>query len=229
MASPGNPLAGLAWPGQAGVNQPPPPTANPLQGNLSNQPINPTGDLFGYNRRGTNNPLFDMQQIGINRGLMANSLIPSMSQNFFGMGGQAGNYFGNLVNLGSPYYQQQQAQSFTQGNQQNQNAAAQARQQLQSQGYGSTPSGANAAMIGGMAQGGAQSLSEQFLQNLFNNEQLQLAGAQGLGQLAGMFNPAQLAGSQQNMNYQQNQNNFAQNMEGLGSFLGGMQGFFKPR
>ena len=56
-------------------------------------------------------------------------------------------------------------------------------------------------MFGGMAQQGSQNLAEQYLQNLFQNENLQMQGAQGLGTLgqsfaglAGMFNPTQLLG-----------------------------------
>ena len=42
---------------------------------------------------------------------------------------------------------------------------------------------------------GAQNLATQFLQNLFQNEQTQLQGAQGLSGLAQMFNPSPLFGN----------------------------------
>jgi len=130
-----------------------------------------------------------------------------------------------LMNLGSPYYQQQQQAGFTQGVGQNQNAAAQAKQQLQSQGYGNTPSGANAAMIGGMAQQGSQNLAEQYLQNLFQNEAMQAQGASGISQLAGMFNPAQLlGGTSLGANVQAPSTffqNFDQTAQGIAALLGG--------
>lgn len=140
-------------------------------------------------------------------------------------GGQAGDFFKNLMNLGSPYYQQKQLEGFQQGVQQNQNASAQAQEQLRAQGYGNTPSGANAAMIGGMNQAGSQSLAEQYLQNLFQNELMQGMGAQGITQLAGMFNPAQLLGGTSLGANVQAPSTFFQNMQsvlgGLGQFFGG--------
>jgi len=119
-------------------------------------------------------------------------LANNFSTAMFGAANPAAQYFQQLMNLGSPYYQQQQRASFDQGVQQNQNAAAQARQQLSASGYGYTPSGTTAATIGNMAQQGSQNLEQAFLQNLFQNEQMQLAGGQGLGQLAALFNPAPL-------------------------------------
>ena len=123
-----------------------------------------------------------------------NQLAPIFAQLMqqYGMG--AGNIFSQMANLGSPFYKQKQTEAFTQGNQQNQNAIAQATQQLRSEGYGSTPSGTNAAMIGGMQTAGAQSLAEQYLQQLFNNENLMLQGAGAEASLAGQFNPTQLLG-----------------------------------
>ncbi len=127
-------------------------------------------------------------------GQMKNQLAPQFAQLMQQYGGQAGDFFKQLMNLGSPYYQQKQQEGFTQGVQQNQNAAGMAKQQLGAQGYGNTPSGANAAMIGGMQQAGSQSLAENYLQNLFQNEQMQAQGAAGLGQMAQLFNPTQLLG-----------------------------------
>jgi hypothetical protein len=185
-----NPVQGMQPP-MGAPQQPggqPFPTGNPLGGapGLPGNMQNP----YGQGTRGGGNQTFNLAQTNLMTGLLKNALAGPMAGMLFGAGGQAGNIFGNLANLGSPYYQQQQRATFEQGNLQNQNAAALARQQLTAQGLGYTPSGATAATIGGMAQGGAQSLSEQFLQNLFQNEQMQLAGAQGLGQVASMFNPA---------------------------------------
>jgi hypothetical protein len=74
-------------------------------------------------------------------------------------------------------------------------------------------------MIGGMAQGGAQSLSESFLTQLFNNEQLQLAGLQGLQQTAGMYNPAPLMTNSANPNIQQPTNTGAEWLSAVGSLM----------
>lgn len=239
MATAPNPLSGfnpvntaqsgqnpmLGWPGQTGVNQPSPvSTANPLAGA---QPGAISSNPYGQGTRGGGDQTFNLAQTNLMTGLMRNQAIPSFMQNFLQTASPAAGYFQNLMNLGSPYYQQQQRASWEQGNQQNQNAAALARQQLGAQGFGYTPSGAGAAMLGGMAQGGAQSLSEQFLQNLFNNEQLQLAGAQGLSQMASLFNPSQLLSAQINPSIQQPTNTGAEWMGSLGQLFQGA-GAMKP-
>jgi hypothetical protein len=156
------------------------PNGNP--GNLAN----PSSNLKDITR----NAGFENVQEGQER----NQLIPQFAQLMQQFAGPAGDYFKNLMNLGSPYYQQQQAASFNSGVNQNQNAAAQARQQLNAAGYGNTPSGATAAMIGGMNMQGSQNLAQAYLQNLFQNENLQSQGASGLSSLAGLFNPASLFG-----------------------------------
>lgn len=68
-------------------------------------------------------------------------------------------------------------------------------QQLASRGYGYTPSGVNAAAIGAQNIAGGQNLVQNFLQTLFQNEQLQATGAQGLESIASMFNPSQFLGN----------------------------------
>jgi hypothetical protein len=127
-------------------------------------------------------------------GQMKNQLAPQFASLMGQYGGDAAGFFKQLMDLGSPFYKQKQQEAFTQGNQQNQNAMGEAQQELASKGYGSGPSGANAAMIGGMNQQGAQSLAEQYLQNLFQNENLQAQGAGGMASLASLFNPTQLLG-----------------------------------
>ena len=155
----------------------------------------PYGNPGGYsNPYGSKEISRNMGLTNIEAGQMKNQLAPIFAQLMQQYGGQAGDFFKNLMNLGSPYYQQKQQEGFTQGVQENQNAAAMAKQQLGAQGYGSTPSGANAAMIGGMQQQGSQNLAEQYLQNLFQNEQMQMMGGQGLAGMASMFNPTQLLG-----------------------------------
>lgn len=212
MATASNPLTGSSWGSQnpnqnnnaAWINQ----SVNPGNFGSIPQPPNPLSTPSGapggsaLNPGGLANPFTNIKDITRNTGLenlmtgdLRNQLIPQFASLMTGYAGPAANFFNTLMNLGSPYYQQKQAESFNQGVQQNQNAAAQARQGLQAQGYGYAPSGATAAMLGGMNQAGAQSLSEQYLQNLFQNENLQAQGAQGLSQLAAMFNPSSLFGN----------------------------------
>jgi hypothetical protein len=191
-ANPGwalGPVGGLIG-SMFGSGSPPP--------NPQNSPTSvggPWGNPGGYqNPWGSGEIRLNAGLNNILAGQMKNQLAPQFAQLMQQYGGDAGKFYQQLMNLGSPYYQQKQMEGFTQGNQQNQNAQGMARQQLGAQGYGSTPSGANAAMIGGMNQQGSQNLSEQYLQNLFNNEQMQLQGGAGLSNLTGMFNPTQLLG-----------------------------------
>jgi hypothetical protein len=204
---------------------------NPL-GNISPFQVSPTqvpsgskgtiGNPAGLQNPGTNekdawrnqaylNTVMQQQKMGI--GNQFNQQMTALAQ-------PAAGYFNQLMNLGSPYYQQQQRASFTQGVQQQQNAAAQARQQLSASGYGYTPSGTSAATIGEMAQQGAQNQEQMFLQNLFQNEQLQMAGAQGLGQLAALFNPAPLLGYSSPQSTQGQTP--AQDIQAIGSLLGAL-------
>jgi hypothetical protein len=181
MGNYNNPLVGSGW-----QNSPIPQT-NPIQ-----------ADDQGYNPGGYHNPKgpYEIQRnLGlenIKAAALKNQMAPQWAKLMGQYGQGAGNFFQQLMNFGSPFYRQKQQEAFTQGTQQNQNAAAMAQQRLRSQGYGATPSGANAAMIGGMEQQGAQNLSEQYLQNLFQNEQMQGAGAEGLSSLASLFNPNSL-------------------------------------
>jgi hypothetical protein len=228
-----NPL--LGWQASTGTNMPGgmPPT-NPLQTPAGSgqgpQPtqgggLSPTtgggalGNPGNFGNPDSMKALQGNQAVNsILSGQYRNQLAQDTALPYLQQGQQAANIFGQFANSGSPYYQQQQQASFTQGTQQAQNAAAQSRQQLGAQGYGSTPSGATAGMLGGEAQAAAGNLSMQFLQNLFNNEQLQLAGAQGLQQTASMFNPAQFLGAgTAPVNYQTT-------AQGLSSILGSLSG-----
>jgi len=232
-----NPLIGAGWNVQPGMGQQNQMFGNPLSLPQQQQPNTNPG---GYsNPQGANEINRNMGLTNMMAGQMKNFLAPQFTQQMGQYGQQAGNTYGqvapffrNLMNLGSPYYQQKQLEGFQQGNQQNQNAAAMARQQLASQGYGATPSGANAAMLGGMQQQGAQNLAENYLQNLFQNENMQMQGAQGLGTLgqsfaglAGMFNPTQLLGGTGLGSNVQAPPSFFQNMnqtlQGIGSLFGG--------
>ncbi len=67
------------------------------------------------------NTLQQQQKLGL-----GNNMATAM----FGAANPAAGYYKQLMDLGSPYYQQQQRASFDQGVQQNQNAAGQARQQF---------------------------------------------------------------------------------------------------
>jgi len=220
MGGMSNPLTGSSWDSSPGQSQP----QSPMQSStpwLSQIPGNNPG---GYsNPNGANEINRNMGLTNIQAGQEKNSLAPMFAQLMQQYGGQAGGFFQNLMNLGSPYYKQQQQAGFTQGVQQNQNAGSQAQQQLASQGYGNTPSGANAAMMGGMAMQGSQNLAEQYLQNLFQNENMQAQGASGLGQLAGTFNPGQLlGGTSVGANVQAPSTffqDFAQTAQGVGSMM----------
>jgi hypothetical protein len=137
------------------------------------------------------------QNMGITNILAAqqkNQLAPQFAKLMSQYGGDAGAFFKQLMDLGSPYYKQKQTEAATQGVARNEEARRASTEQVRAEGYGSTPSGASAAMIGGEAVAGAQSLAEQYLQNLFQNEQTQFAGAQGEQALAQLFNPTQLLG-----------------------------------
>lgn len=194
MASPANPL--LGWLGSSGTNAPNQFGSAPtMPGSIAN----PAASAPMGNPAGLPNPQSNIKDAWRNQAYL-NTLMAQMRT---GLGGQfgdlmkgyagpAGNYFAQLMNLGSPYYQQQQRASWENVGQQSQNAAAQARQQLQASGAGYTPSGAAAGMFGGMAQAEAGNQAMAFLQNLFQNEQMQQAGAQGLAGLAGLFNPSGL-------------------------------------
>lgn len=217
-----NPLIGASWGGANGQNP------NPINLNT-----NPGGGIQWNpgnfsNPKGPNEINRNMGISNIQTNQIKNALAPQFAKAFGQYGGAAGDFFSQLTNLGSPFYKQKQAEAFNQGVQQNQNAAGQAKQQLDAQGYGYTPSGANAAMIGGMATAGAQDLSEQYLQNLFQNEQLQLAGAQGEAGIAQMFNPTQLLGGTSVGANVQAQPTFFQDLNQVLSSLSGAGGSSGP-
>jgi hypothetical protein len=225
----GNPVLGWGGAATGGLNQP---GTNPLSPVQAPQGLGPQNGPAASQAGGALNPYgsgtlgggalgSNLAQTNLLTGEQRNNLISPFSQQMFGMANQAGGYYNQLMNLGSPYYQQQQAANFTQGVQQGNNAAALARQQQQAQGTGYTPSGANAAMIGGMGQAQAGNLNMSFLQNLFNNEQMQMQGAAGLGQLASLFNPDTLATGQVSPSINQAQNTTAQTLGAVGQLLGG--------
>lgn len=225
MSSAANPLTGGSW------------SATPDVSNLLSLPGTGYGDKFASktpsygNPGGFGNPLGGKEtsrNVMLNNiiaGQMKNMLAPQFATLMGQYGGQAGDYFKNLMNLGSPYYQQKQSEAMNQGVTQNNNAQGLARQQLAAQGVGATPSGTTAAMIGGMNQGGAQSLAQAYLQNLFQNENLQAQGAQGLSSLAQLFNPTQLLGGTSAGAEPVTSSNFFDNFKsitsGIGSLFGG--------
>jgi hypothetical protein len=220
MATPGNPLLG-SWPNPGGINLPgggpvPPP---------SSLPPGPTGtpgttNPFGSGSRGGGDLGFNLAESNLQTGTYKNALLPLFAQGMFGTAGPAAQFFQQLMQLGSPFYKQKQQQTFEQGTQQAQNAAAQSRQQLGAAGAGGTPSGVGAAMFGGEAQAAAGNQEEAFLNNLFQNEQLQAMGGQGLAQIAQMFNPSQLTGQQTTPSIQQSENTGAQWLGAIAQLLG---------
>jgi hypothetical protein len=130
----------------------------------------------------------------ITSGRMRNFLAPLFAKEMFGLTGPAAEFYKQLMDLGSPFYKQKQAQTAEQGAKAGQDQAGMARERLQASGTGYGPSGAGAAMFGGMGQAQAGNQEEAFLNNLFQNEILQGRGAEGMGQLASMFNPSSLLG-----------------------------------
>jgi len=242
MATAANPLSMLAWPGQSGVNiggQLSPQSGMPLVptppgpapgGQLGQQGLPgydiTTGGPWG-NPLAVNHPL-SQSSITANLGgeniiaaQLKNQLAPLFANLMTGYAQPAGQLFGQLANLGSPYYQQQQAQTFGQGVQQGQAATGQARQQLGAAGYGYTPSGAEAGMLGGMGMQEAMNLNQNFLANLFQNEQMQLQGAQGLAGLASLFQPQGFLGGTSTPFGQSSQSALQAVLQGFGQLFGG--------
>lgn len=232
MATAANPLTGSGW---NPVPQTNPITLDPQYGQGEHGSFgggaggNP-GNLGDFGSTGSLNK--NLMLDNVVAGQMKNQLAPQFADLMGKYGGDAAAYYKQLMDLGSPYYKQRQQEAFTQGNQQNQNAMATANQQLNASGYGAAPSGARAAMVGGMNQQGAQSLAEQYLQNLFQNENLQAQGASGMASMASLFNPTQLlqgtslgttpapgtSGIQ----------NFKDIASGIGSLMGGAGALKKP-
>lgn len=215
---PSNPL--LGWAGQ-NINQGS--SSLPQAPTITGPPVGTWGNPGNLQNPGSNQKdnMRNEGLVNVQLGQLREQLAPIWANLMTGYAAPAASYFNTLLNLGSPYYQQKQAALFDQGLQQNQNAAALAQQQLASRGYGYTPSGTNAAMIGAMNTAGAANLVQNFLQSLFQNEQTQLQGAHGLSGLAGMFNPSGLFGNVDVTGSTQGPNTFAQTLEGIGSFLGG--------
>lgn len=95
-------------------------------------------------------------------------------------------FYGQLMDLGSPFYQSRQRQAMEASANQFQNNAGLINQIVARQGMGMGPSGVNTAGLGQLAQAASQSFADEFLKNLFNNEQLQLQAAQGFSNIPGM-------------------------------------------
>jgi len=237
MSTMPNPLTGtnasnpLGWPGATGTNMPPSsapsvPGAPSIGGTPSPGSTNPFAGVTtpGPSPTGGGKLASNLAQQNYETGALRNQLLPIFAQLFGGASGPASDFFKQLMNLGSPYYKEQQRASLEQGVNQGQNAAANANQRLASSGYGYAPSGLQAGMLGQEATGQAQNLSQMFLQNLFQNENLQLQGAQGLSNLASLFNPANLTGQGTQSNIQQGQNTAAQMMGAIGQMAGGIFG-----
>jgi hypothetical protein len=186
----------LGWAG-SNINQGLSSSSLPQAPTVTGPPVGTWGNPGNLENPGSNQKdnMRNEGLVNVELGQLREQLAPIWANLMTGYAAPAAGFFNTLLNLGSPYYQQKQAALFDQGVQQNQNAAALAQQRLASQGYGYTPSGANAAMIGAMNSAGGANLVQNFLQSLFQNEQTQLAGAQGMSGLAAMFNPAGLFGN----------------------------------
>lgn len=224
-----NPINPALFSNPSGTNPGAPPSTNPFSApaplpTANTGPLGNPGNLedpASNLKDATRNAGFE----NVITGQYRNTLIPQFANELFSLATPAANYFANLMNLGSPYYQQQQRASFEQGVGQNQNASAQAQQQINRQGYGYTPSGASAATIGGMNIAGGQNLAQLFLQNLFQNENLQSQAGSALAQLASLFNPSQLTGQSTQVGGSTQGPSAAGQ---IGSILGGIGSLFAP-
>ncbi|HMF89996.1 MAG TPA: hypothetical protein VKL40_05085 [Candidatus Angelobacter sp.] len=220
----------LSWAG-ANINQAAPGTGPFTAPTITGPPTGVWGNPGNLEDPGSNlkDAMRNAGYLNVMQGQLRNQLIPMFANEMFALATPAANFYDTLMSdNNSPFYQAKQSEAFNQGVMQNQNAAAQAQQQLAARGYGYTPSGANAAMIGAMNQAGAQNLAEQYLQNLFNNEQLRLQGAQGLGGLAGMFNPSPLFGNTEITGSTQGPSAMGEIsglLSGAGKLLGGIAAF----
>jgi hypothetical protein len=217
MATPGNPLLG-SWPSTAGTNQPPPALPTGPTGNTG------TTNPYGFGTKDGGALASNLAETNLQSGVYKNKLMPLFSQMMMSAGGDASKFFKMLTDAGSPFYQRKQQQTAEQGAKAGNEQAGMARERLAASGQGSGPSGAGAAMFGGMGQAEAGNQEEAFLNNLFQNEQLQLAGAQGLTSIAGLFNPSQLTGQGTSTSIEQAQNTAAQMMSGIGQMAGGLFG-----
>lgn len=235
-----NPLTGqnaqnpLGWPGMTGTNMPPSTSGAPsVPGSPSMLGI-PTGPVAGPPQGQWGNPgnlenpgsnIKDQARnagyLNVQQGQLRNNLIPQFASAMFGLSGPAAEFFKQLMNLGSPYYKEQQRASFEQDTQQAQNTAAGSKDRLNAAGYGAAPSGLEAATIGLEAQGESQNLSQTFLQNLFQNENLQMQASQAMAQMAQMFNPSQLFGATPNPGSTQGPTAASQFKDIMGGLFGG--------
>lgn len=225
-----NPLTGtsadnpLGWPG---ANMPPSTSGSAPGGpSLFGAPTNPFA--------GVNTPApspvgggalaGNLAQQNYMTGALRNQLLPIFAKLFGSSTGPAMDFFKKLMDLGSPYYKEQQRASLESGVNSAENTSATARQRVNASGYGYAPSGLEAGVIGQEAVGESQNLSQMFLQNLFQNENLQMGGAQGLSALAQLFNPANLTGQSTTSSIQQPTNTAAEIMSSIGTMAGGIFG-----
>jgi hypothetical protein len=207
-------VGGAPAPAPGGATTPSPASTNPFGGITTPVP-SPTG---GGKLAG------NLAQQNYETGVLRNQLLPIFAQLFGGAVGPAGDFFKKLMDLGSPYYQQQQEASFSSGVNNAQNTQAGANQRINASGYGAAPSGIEAAAAEEGAVGESQNLSQMYLANLFQNENMQALGAQGLASLAQLFNPANLTGQGTSSGIQQGQNTAAQIMSSIGQLAGGIFG-----
>lgn len=246
MSTMPNPLQGqptqnpLGWPGMTGTNMPAPsvagsptiggaPAPAPSAGGATTPSPASTNPFSGVTTpspspTGGGKLASNLAQQNYETGVLRNQLLPIFAQLFGGATGDAQAFFEKLLNLGSPYYKQQQEASFNAGVNNAQNTQATARQQINASGYGAAPSGLEAAEAGGAAVGESANLSQLYLQNLFQNENMQALGAQGLASLAQLFNPANLTGQGTGTGIQQGQNTASQIMSSIGQLSSGIFG-----
>lgn len=106
---------------------------------------------------------------------------------------QLTNFYTPYMSSGSPFLKNIQAANAGQTAQQYSNAAGTLRNQMQGQGIGFGPSGATAAVLGGLGGQAASQTASNYLQNLLNNENLKFQAAQGMSGVMGNMKPGQPA------------------------------------
>lgn len=129
-------------------------------------------------------------------------------------------FFQQYMLSGSPYLSMTQQGAANQNAEQFGNAAGQLRGQMQTSGLGYGPSGTTAAAVGQLGTEAAKQSSQNYLQNLLNNEQMKFQAAQGMQGVGNMFSGIAMPTNQLT------QNSIGSSVGALGQAL---QNLIKPK
>ena len=111
--------------------------------------------------------------------------------NLMSIFGQLQPFFSQYMGKGSPLLNQVQSQSTANTSNQFAGNAAQEGEELKGSGFGASPTGTGAGVMGQNYAAEAQASSGNFLKNLLANEQMKFQAAQGLSNLGAMMKPGQ--------------------------------------